>query len=203
MLVCLECSGIHRGLGVQTSKVRSLTLDKVDDSTVALMKALGNSFANSVRCSPFTVYLMCHSPVKTVNGKARKSHARQDSPSTSSARAVSMTSRLTHFFELRLTRFTQIYEAKPPPSCAEGETALTKPTPHDDRRLSTASPCPDAASWSDCHHAVSISHAAWRFVYLQHQLAAACISFHQLAAEDKGARYHYNETLSGEHGSRR
>tara|TARA_B110001452_G_scaffold194955_1_gene164945 strand:+ start:144 stop:2777 length:2634 start_codon:yes stop_codon:yes gene_type:complete len=46
--LCLECSGIHRSLGVATSKVRSLTLDALSPSQLAVLAALGNEKSRRV-----------------------------------------------------------------------------------------------------------------------------------------------------------
>ncbi|PVV01238.1 hypothetical protein BB560_004353 [Smittium megazygosporum] len=46
VLVCINCSGIHRSFGVQISKVRSIQLDKIDPEHLHILQRLGNSAVN-------------------------------------------------------------------------------------------------------------------------------------------------------------
>ncbi|KAL6425224.1 hypothetical protein ACFW04_009461 [Cataglyphis niger] len=48
VLMCIECSGIHRNLGSHISKVRSLDLDDWSAGHLSVMLALGNDIANSI-----------------------------------------------------------------------------------------------------------------------------------------------------------
>jgi len=43
IIICISCSGVHRSLGTNLSKVRSLTLDKWDDAQLKFLKVGGNT----------------------------------------------------------------------------------------------------------------------------------------------------------------
>ena len=45
--MCLECSGIHRAIGVHITKIKSITLDKWTRSEVDHMKKVGNRIHNA------------------------------------------------------------------------------------------------------------------------------------------------------------
>jgi hypothetical protein len=46
--ICIACSGAHRRMGTQVSKVRSLTLDQLESRTLKLFEDIGNTRANSI-----------------------------------------------------------------------------------------------------------------------------------------------------------
>ena len=47
IFICLECSGIHRSLGVHISKVRSVDLDRWDEAMAESMANVGNEKSNA------------------------------------------------------------------------------------------------------------------------------------------------------------
>lgn len=48
VVVCIECSGIHRDLGVHISRIQSLTLDNIGTSQLIIARHMSNTGFNEV-----------------------------------------------------------------------------------------------------------------------------------------------------------
>jgi Arf-GAP/SH3 domain/ANK repeat/PH domain-containing protein len=48
VIVCIECSGIHREMGVHVTKIQSLTLDNIGTSQLLVSRLMSNEQFNKV-----------------------------------------------------------------------------------------------------------------------------------------------------------
>ena len=48
VLICIECSGQHRDLSVQFSRIRSIKLDELQTSELLVARVMGNQLFNEV-----------------------------------------------------------------------------------------------------------------------------------------------------------
>lgn len=84
--LCIECSGVHRSLGVHVSKVRSLNLDHLDCEQVNVMLELGNKVINEIYEAKWP--LVSHNSSAVTTAAAATIPANTDAPDVKSFEVI-------------------------------------------------------------------------------------------------------------------